>query len=829
MSSPFTTRATLCALLLSTTILAACDSAEKRAEEHYQSALELLEEGDVSRAALEFRNVFNLDGQHREARMAYATMMRDSNDLQEAFSQFLLVSEQYPDDPVPRLELAEIAILVGEWDQAKRHSEKVTELAPDDARGRAISAIINYQEAIEAEDDPARRAAAVQVAQVGGDLADERLAAQIEIDNLLRDQKFGETLEALDRALEVDPENEQNQQLKLQILGQLADQDGIQEQLETMVRLFPENEGYSGTLIQWYVAKGNTDAAEAFIRERIASSEGEEADTQRVLLLRFMQELHGMDAALEQAEAFIAEDVNTPLYRSLKSGLLFDSGNRNAGIAEMESVVATYPENEKLTDYKVALAQMQTNVGNDVAARQLVEEVLADDAGHVAANKLRAGWLIEDDMPDEAIVALRQALDQAPNDPQIMSLMAQAHLRNGSRGLAGEMLSLAVEASGSAPEESVTYARFLAADNNLTSAESILVDSLRVSPNNQPVLELLGQIYVAQEDWPRVEQVEGTLRRLAEDAGVGAADALQVARLRGQGRADEAVNFLEELAAASGAGSPADVSIVRQRIAAGEIEAAKAYVAEKLAAAPDNIVLRSLEAAIAQVEGRTEDAEAGYRALLAENPEIETLWRTLYTMKLRQGDPEAASVVLEEALEVVPDAANLQWALAGELERAGDIDGAINIYEGLYERLPNSPILANNLASLMATYRVDDESLERAYTIARRLRGLEVPAFQDTYGWIAQRRGDTDEALAHLEPAAAGLPADPLVQYHYAVALASAGRTEEAIAQFRVALDVAGPADTREQFETAKAEIARLEAELEAASEGSATETEAAQ
>lgn len=814
-----TSRAMLCAVLLSTTLLAACDSAEKRAEEHYQSALELLEEGDVSRAALEFRNVFNLDGQHREARMAYASMMREADDLQEAFSQFLLVSEQYPDDPAPRLELAEIAILVGEWDQAKRQSERVNELLPDDVRGQAISAIIDYQTAVENRDDPARRAAAVQVANVGGELSDERLATQIEIDNLLRDQKFDETLDALDRALESDPENEPNQQLKLQILGQLADEDGIQQQLETMVGLFPENEAYSSTLIQWYVARGNTDAAEAFIRQRIETSEGEEADTQRVLLLRFLQELEGLDAAITQVDLFIDEDVNSSLFRSLKSGLLFDSGDREAGIAEMEAVIDAFPESEKLADFKVALAQMQTSVGNEVAARQLVEEVLADDAGHVAANKLRAAWLIEDDRPDEAIVALRQALDQAPNDPAIMSLMAQAHQRNGSRGLAGEMLSLAVEASGSAPDESVAYARFLVSEENLSSAESILVDSLRVSPNNQAVLEFLGQIYVAQQDWPRLQQVEATLRRLPDNVGVGAADALQVARLRGQGRADEAVSFLEEMAAAAGAGSPADVSIVRQRIAAGEVGAAKAYVAEKLANAPDNVVLRSLDAAIAQVEGRIEDAEAGYRALLEENPQAESLWRTLYTMKLRQGDPDAASAVLEEALQVVPDAANLQWALAGELERSGDIDGAITIYEGLYERLPNSPILANNLASLISTYRDDDESLNRAYTIARRLRGLDVPAFQDTYGWIAQRRGNIDEALAHLEPASVGLPNDPLVQYHYAVALASAGRTEEAIAQFRVALNVAGPADTRQQFEIAKDEISRLETLLEAEAE----------
>ena len=44
--------------------LAACEGSEERAERHFQSGLALLEEGDVERALIEFRNVFDLDGSH---------------------------------------------------------------------------------------------------------------------------------------------------------------------------------------------------------------------------------------------------------------------------------------------------------------------------------------------------------------------------------------------------------------------------------------------------------------------------------------------------------------------------------------------------------------------------------------------------------------------------------------------------------------------------------------------------------------------------------------------------------------------------------------------
>jgi tetratricopeptide (TPR) repeat protein len=100
-------------------------------------------------------------------------------------------------------------------------------------------------------------------------------------------------------------------------------------------------------------------------------------------------------------------------------------------------------------------------------------------------------------------------------------------------------------------------------------------------------------------------------------------------------------------------------------------------------------------------------------------------------------------------------------------------------------------VLANNLASLLANNRRDAASLERAYTLARRLRGIEVPAFQDTYGWAEYRRGNLDAALAPLEAAAKGLPADPLAQFHLGMVYADLGRKDAAIAQFEkmLALD----------------------------------------
>ena len=56
-----------------------------------------------------------------------------------------------------------------------------------------------------------------------------------------------------------------------------------------------------------------------------------------------------------------------------------------------------------------ALAQMLLRTGNSVGARAAVEEILAEDAGHVEALKLKAGWQIDDDQVGDAILASRRA------------------------------------------------------------------------------------------------------------------------------------------------------------------------------------------------------------------------------------------------------------------------------------------------------------------------------------------------------------------------------------------------------------------------------------
>ena len=275
---------------------------------------------------------------------------------------------------------------------------------------------------------------------------------------------------------------------------------------------------------------------------------------------------------------------------------------------------------------------------------------------------------------------------------------------------------------------------------------------------------------------------------------------------------DQAIAELENMARGADAGVSAQVALLRERLRAGERDMALQIANDIVASQPDNpriaMVLGGAQLALRDYE----DAETTFQNLTKAAPNFENAWIQLMRAQSSQGRLDAARSTLDTALEASPDAPNLLWAKATFLERANDIDGAIAIYEAMYEQDSGILVVANNLASLLATYKTDEASLERAFAIARRLRGTEVPPFQDTYGWILHRRGQSEEAVEYLEPAARALTNDLIVQFHLASAYEALGRTEDAAAAYQRAIDLGVESDPRPQVALAQTAVERLSA-----------------
>lgn len=807
-------RRILTALALSATLLlSACESSEERAEGFYQSGMELLEAGDLERAVVSFRNVFNYNGEHFEARKELAEALIALGNSSEAYSQYLRLAEQYPDNARVRQRLTYMALLAQSWEQAERHGRLALELAPEAEINPGIRVSLDYRAAAVEEDNPRLDAAAQEAAALLEADPSDILSRRIVLAHAVAQDRPGAVIEIVDPAIAQFPDDIGYYVLKLRALTSLQNVEGIETHLQAMYRQFPENEDVQRSLISFYLQRQDFAGAEQFLRDLAGPETG--SPDGFVPVIQLIERAQSRDAAKEEIRRLAEVNADFPenanFFNALLAGYLFDDGERDRAISSMQAIVETAEPGEQTRRIKGTLANMLLRTGNQVGARALAEEILAEDASNVPALKLRAQLLIDGDKPSDAIIDLRRALDQSPRDVEILLLLASAHERNGNTELQGERLAVAVDVSNSGPRESLLYAEFLLRQGRTDAARSVLADARSNNPRNVDILSQSARLALSNGNIGIVRGIIADLERIPEDPRAAEiAIALQSAVLLQQDRADEGLALLQQQAGPDGGNAGAVYAVIQTQLRNGRIAEARVYLDRLLAEAPGDDNLRLINAALHVAEGQPEVSEQILREMIAENPAQQTAVGQLYVQLRRMGRVEDARAVLNAGLEVSPDSTRLLQYQAGELEALGDIEGAIAIYEDLYSRNSSNVTVANNLASLISTFRDTPESLERAAAVARRLRGTDIPAFQDTYGWIAYRQGNYADALEYLEPAAQGLPNNALVQYHLGMTYMALSQPEDARVQLERAIELAGPETTLPQMTTARETLEQL-------------------
>jgi tetratricopeptide (TPR) repeat protein len=783
--------------------LAACDTAEERAAGHYERAKELLAEGKVEQAIVEFRNVFRLDGENQAARLDYANLMVEQGRIEEAVGQFLRLVEQDWGNVAGHKRLTELALRIQDFETARTHADRAWELDPEDPEIRAFKATVDYQ--------AGEREAAVAMARGVLDDAPGTLPARMV---LVADRmQAGDPRAALglvEAGLGLAPGDETLHLAKLAVLE--GDRAAVGDQLARMAGLFPENDAVALARIEWHLQGGDIDAAEPLLRARAAaqapgSPERVAAD---LALVQALAGARGMQAARAELEALAAAAADRVPYARTLAGLDVAEGRTAEGVAALRGIVAETEPSDQRRDTQVALAAILEETGAAEESDALLEAVLEEDPGHVAALKLRARRAIETDRTAAAIRDLRAALNQAPEDSETLTLMAMAHEREGARELAGDRLAMAVEVSDAAPAESIRYARFLVEDGRPEPAVAVIREALRRRPADLDLLGALGQIHASQRDWERARAVAAEMRALGTPAAATRATALEAEALSGESRYAETIELLQQLAGEEG-GHRTLAGIVQTYVRAGDLAGARTYLEGVRARSPAEPLPRLMLAGLDALEGKAAAAEAGYRALIADHPGFAPAYEGLY-LALAGAEQEAAAEALAQGLAATGEDSRLLFIEAGRLEAAGDVEGAIAAYETLYARDSGSEVVANNLASLLSSHRADPAALERAFAIARRLKDSDVPQFQDTYGWIEVRRGEPEAALPALEAAAAALPGEPLVLYHLGVAQARLGQPAAARTSLEAALAAAGPSTPADAMTDVRALLDELEA-----------------
>ncbi|WP_239986179.1 tetratricopeptide repeat protein [Paracoccus sp. SY] len=805
-------------LLLSTALvvglglsLAGCKTSAERADDYYQSGLELLEQGDTDRAIVQFRNVFDIDGTHYEARKTLAETFRQRGNAAQAYSQYLRLAEQYPDDLPTRIALARLAFDGQQVDEFDRHTTRAVEIAPQDPDVQVLDLARRFRDATLAEDKAARETLGQEAARMAAERPDDVLLLGMLLDLAAAKRDLDEAERLTARLLELQPNNPQRYRQRLALLAERGDNAAIEAHLRATIAKFPDEGQFKTDLLRFYMSENQPDKAEAFLREQAdAAPAGDPAP--RAALVGFIERQRGADAARAELDRIIAEGGDPLLFRTMRAGFDFQDGKQAEAIAEIREVLGGQTEPTDVSrDVRIQLARMLWETGDLTGARQEVDTVLGQNAGHPGALKLKAAWDIQEDRVDDAILSLRTVLDQVPQDAGAMSLMADAYERAGEPDLARDYLSQAAVASGNAPVETLRLTARLMSEERWRPAEDAILPALRRAPDNLDLLVALGRVYLSMPDLPRAEGVITRLREIGTDQAIAAAERLDLSRLASQEGDAAALAYLEQQANAADAGIGAKLGLIRAQLASGQTEAALTMAQDLVAADPASRPARMALAIAQAAGGDLPAAREIFQTLIQEQPQELPPYLSLIRLAVHEGLTDEALSLTEQGLTAIPDDPDLLWSKAGLIERQGNIDGAIAIYDQLYARDSSSLIVANNLASLLSTWKSNDPAaVARASAVARRLKDTTVPAFMDTYGWIQHLNGDSQAALPYLEGAAAALDTDPLVQLHLGVVQAALGQTEAAKAQLEKGLGML-PEDQEGQTITAAREaLARL-------------------
>lgn len=766
-------------VVIMVSLLAGCGSPEQKAQDLYEKGMALIAKNDDlnARVALLTSAKYKSDRVEVWRALAGIDERTKSNSL---FVDLRRIVELDPNDLDARMKLARIMIAGGAAEPAIKILDAANEGDKPNAALHAVRAL-----ALMRTNDPAgalreaQRAYAIDPTNID--------AVSLLASKKLSDGDSAAAIKLLDAAPQAqDADRLRATRLRIDILvrkGELAEAEKLVRQL---VADFPQDASYRTQLIQILTAQRKFDDAEKELRARVASSP---SDSKVGLdLIRFLNTFKSADAARAELDSRIKSSGDVFDYKFALAELDFVKNRQGDAIAQLQKLLPEIADNaERKLKVQVRLAEMLLATGDKATAEPLISEVLSKDRRNAGALRLRAALSLDKGQTDSAIADLREALADQPKSPELLIALALAYEQSGKPELADRQYADALKNSNLSIEVALRYVAFLQRRNDAARAEDVLTEVAARYPGNLQALSSLAQVKLSRQNWDGALAVAQTIA--ANKDGRVVADQIKAAAFAGQQRLGDSIAALEDARKAAPEAIQPAVALASAYIQAERAADAVMVLQEMSKRYSDNAELLVILGQAQLAQKKDPDAIASFEEAIKRKPKDPAGYNALSDYYVRVKNYDAASGVLQAGLKENPRNIALRMSSAGLQILKNDNDAAISQYESILKDQPQaqSPIVVNNLASLLLDTRTDKGSLDRAAALAETLKASNVPQFQDTLGWARFKQGDIKSAIALLEPAAAKLPNLSSVHYHLGLAYAADGQTQKAKAELDTA------------------------------------------
>lgn len=462
----------------------------------------------------------------------------------------------------------------------------------------------------------------------------------------------------------------------------------------------------------------------------------------------------GLAAALlalgndEEAEAeVLAARALAPFYplTSYVHALVKVRGGDFEGAKEILDAAA--PTLESFAPAQFLFGFVYYNQGRLQTARTWFYKHLAAHSANLQARKLLASTLLGLGAATEAIDVLESGLEQAPEDPQLLLLMGNAHLRNNQPDKASEFLHNAADHAPGDPQVLGQLAISQLAMGRNEEALAVLDTTLDLGTDNAGLGFVLAFVHLRSGAFDEALRVAQRLQESFADSPL--APNLQGGAYVGLGRFDEA-----QAAFTAALEIDPDFHEARANLAAllgrtGDLKQAETEYKTILEADQNNVTALVGLAAVARRGGDTAGSRRLLETAVMTDPRAFGPLRALVEDHMAAGEAEQALQVLADAVRRNPDSAQMLSELGRIQVQAGRAKEAVRTYE----RLVDATQSASPANLLLARAHMAQGETEKARGILERsfdANPEHLPTLETLIQLVLRTEG-SEQALSYAE------------------------------------------------------------------------------
>jgi tetratricopeptide (TPR) repeat protein len=721
-------------------LLCSCSSPEKDKVEYYQSALEHIEKKDPEAAILQLLSVLQIDAKYGPAYYQLGLLYLEKKEPKKAFDALLRAADLEPDNLDASLRVAQFYLYNRQKEESRQRIDHILSKEPNNRSALILLANLELVEGRYAESMAA-------LGKIGGDLETSSELQNIKGRIFAAQENWELAEEAFLKAVSLGKDDLSNYMTLLLLYQKNQEKEKTKKLLDDMIVEFPENPQVHQLLANFYQSVGDK---KLFVEELQKIIEMAPANPRfRLQLAEYYRE-NNQDADAEKA--------------------------LTEGISTIESDA----------DLTAALATLYFDQMKFEETKALLETLENKSKGHGGAKLLEARFLMKDGKTREGITLLQELNKDFPDWGEPYFYLGLAYYSLGDVDLAQNAVASAIQKYGKSAKYHTLMAQIFQVQGEFENAQEEAVSALRLNPKNIRSALILSRALV---DLKRYDQAISLLTNMNSQV-TGNVEILGNLALAyfGVGQKEEGEKTLISLLD-SHPGNVKAVSLLLDSKYKNDYAAAEMFIQQQIEQSPTNDKLYLLLGDIFSRQSKFGDAFNAYKKAQSLVPEDINAFFAEVKL-LRQLDKNTEAMELYQLiLQKQPRSLLAHMGIADLLQAKGETAEAEVHYKEVLKIEENYAPAANNLAWLIASDPAGD--LGEALMLAMRAKQVSPasPVIADTLGWVHYKRQSYSLAITQFELALKGLPENPTMAYHLALAFVGNNEKEKAIKTLEPLMD----------------------------------------